>query len=101
MIAILIADYFVVRRRKLSLTQLFTNNEKSIYWFYHGVNPRTVVCFIVGTAPFMPGLVANINHKNLGGWTHLYYIGFVSIQRRPISTNATKIVFACSRWASQ
>ncbi|CAD6582606.1 MAG: hypothetical protein CYPHOPRED_002076 [Cyphobasidiales sp. Tagirdzhanova-0007] len=76
MIAILIADYFVVRRRKLSLTQLFTNNEKSIYWFYHGVNPRTVVCFIVGTAPFMPGLVANINHKNLGGWTHLYYIGF-------------------------
>ncbi|EIW67163.1 hypothetical protein TREMEDRAFT_64403 [Tremella mesenterica DSM 1558] len=77
MIAIMIADYFLVRHRKLSLTNLFTNSPHSIYWFNHGFHIRTFICWLIGVLPFTPGLAASVRVEDLHGWTKLYNMGFI------------------------
>lgn len=54
MIGTFTADYFIVRKQKLKLTDLYTGNSTSIYWFWHGINWRGVVSWTCG---FVPGIV--------------------------------------------
>ena len=50
---ILIADYWVVRRRQLVLDDLF--RERGAYSYWHGVNWRAVAAFLIGVLPVVPG----------------------------------------------
>ena len=92
MIAIMIVDYFLVRHRRLSLINLFTNSPESIYWFQHGLHIRTFVCWLIGVLPFTPGcvsdqiqgvrslifrLAASVRGETLKGWSRLYSMGFI------------------------
>lgn len=47
---IIIADFFLVKKQKISLRDLY--NRQGIYTFWHGVNPSAVVSFIVGTVVY-------------------------------------------------
>ena len=55
MIAILIVDYFLLRKRKLSLSNLYTNSDKSVYWYTHGFNFRAIGSWLIGVLPLTPG----------------------------------------------
>ncbi|WVQ82887.1 hypothetical protein IAT38_005023 [Cryptococcus sp. DSM 104549] len=77
MIAILIADFFIIRKGRLSLLHLFTNSDKSIYWAYHGFNIRTFVCWLMGVIPFLPGFASNVEKTGLTGAIRLYKLGFI------------------------
>ncbi len=52
---ILIADYWVVRRQRLLLDDLF--REQGAYTYRRGVNPRAIAAFAIAILPVVPGFV--------------------------------------------
>jgi len=73
------SDYYVVRRRKISLKALYTPDHTSPYWFWHGLNWRALAAFILGSAFIYPGFVATIRGTTADlavGWLHLYYLTY-------------------------
>ena len=61
MCGIQICDYFVIRSRRMKLSDLYTPAPSGIYYYFHGVNPRAFVAWVVGWAPQLPGFIANVN----------------------------------------
>ncbi|KAJ6519596.1 NCS1 nucleoside transporter family, partial [Mycena sanguinolenta] len=59
---ILLADYYVNRRRKLNVGALYAK-EGSLYWYTHGVNMRAVAAFTLALIPNLPGFAAVVNTK--------------------------------------
>ncbi|PGH13753.1 hypothetical protein AJ79_03452 [Helicocarpus griseus UAMH5409] len=79
MTGIMLADYFLIRRRKLKLDDLYTGDVEGIYWYWRGFNWRALVAFISGMWSLFPGLVAfvsNITDPSLAGWIRLYNLTF-------------------------
>ncbi|ODV70615.1 nucleobase cation symporter-1 family protein CYBJADRAFT_195583 [Cyberlindnera jadinii NRRL Y-1542] len=54
MIGTFTADYYIVRKQKLKLTDLYSADPNSIYWFWYGFNWRAFVSWICG---FVPGII--------------------------------------------
>src|SRR5689334_24373553 len=52
---ILIADYWVIRRQKLSLPDLFREN--GLYTYANGVNPRAIIALVAAVLPVLPGFI--------------------------------------------
>jgi NCS1 family nucleobase:cation symporter-1 len=50
---ILIADYWIVRRRQLVLADLF--REQGTYTYRRGVNTRAIAAFVIAILPVIPG----------------------------------------------
>ncbi|KAL3957547.1 hypothetical protein ACCO45_008125 [Purpureocillium lilacinum] len=77
---ILLADYLVVRRRKLRLNDLYVGDRTSIYWFRSGFNWRAFAVFLMSCWPLLPGLVATVNgytDVKYQGWVRLYNLTFL------------------------
>jgi NCS1 family nucleobase:cation symporter-1 len=52
---ILIADYWVIRKQRLSLPDLF--KERGAYTYVGGVNPRAVAALVIAILPVLPGFL--------------------------------------------
>ncbi|GAA6003516.1 hypothetical protein JCM10207_000370 [Rhodosporidiobolus poonsookiae] len=59
---ILMADFYLIRRRRISLPDIFLGRQ-SVYWYSSGVNPRAALAFALGIAPTLPGFCKTINPK--------------------------------------
>ncbi|KAL2886823.1 Uracil permease [Ceratocystis lukuohia] len=83
MTGVIMADYYIIRGRRLKLSSLYEISPRSIYWYTGGVNWRASAAWIMGTWALLPGFVSKIvaPEKELWGWSHLYYmswpLGFV------------------------
>lgn len=64
---ILICDYWVLRRTRLSLPELFHSNGR--YSYSNGVNWRAVVALVLAIAPCAPGFV---NQLRAGVFPHVF-----------------------------
>lgn len=53
--AIMIVDYFVLRRRELVVDDLYRRGGQ--YEYANGVNPRALIAFALGVAPCLPGFL--------------------------------------------
>ena len=53
---ILIADYFVLRRTRLDVADLYRRGGR--YEYARGINPAAVVAFVLGVLPSIPGFLA-------------------------------------------
>ncbi len=53
---ILIADYFVLRRTRLDVTDLYRRGGR--YEYARGINPAAMVAFVLGVIPSIPGFLA-------------------------------------------
>ncbi|KAL2007515.1 hypothetical protein VTN00DRAFT_8953 [Thermoascus crustaceus] len=74
--AIMLWDYWIVKRRKYNTLALY--QPWSIYSFCHGVNWRSIVAFICGVAPNLPGLISSVNsHIDVGVGIHPYQFGWL------------------------
>jgi NCS1 family nucleobase:cation symporter-1 len=79
---ILVADYFVVRRRELIVEHLYTRGGR--YEYVRGFNPAALVALVVGVAPNVPGFLAQAFPDRFAGissfWSGLYsyawFLGF-------------------------
>ncbi|KAH3688623.1 hypothetical protein WICPIJ_000397 [Wickerhamomyces pijperi] len=60
MIGVFTSEYYLVRKQKLKLSELFNGSKDSIYWFWHGFNLRAIISWICGFIPGVTG-IASLN----------------------------------------
>lgn len=78
-IGIQVCDYWLIRRRKLKLSDLYHPRPEGIYYFVKGANPRSFVAWVLGFATQLPGFAANVtpNSVQVGhAWNELFYMAF-------------------------
>lgn len=74
--AVMLVDYFAVRRRRVRLSQLYTGSRTGDYWYTAGFNWRSLLAWVVGFAPGMPGMIAAANPGvRISGAAQEYYLG--------------------------
>ena len=75
---VLIADYYLLRRTRLSLPGLY--RQDGPYWYAGGVNPVAIVALLAGIAPCAPGFLATVGEVAVAPfWVELYhYAWFIS-----------------------
>ena len=75
MTGILIADFWVVRKQKMKIPDLYL--EHGIYWYTYGINWRAFAVFFVSISLSMPGLVATCGGYPLPeAWLRIYYAAY-------------------------
>ena len=52
---IIIADYFIVRKRKLDIDALYSTTGS--YWYANGYNSKAFIAMIIGVIPSLPGFL--------------------------------------------
>ncbi|KAL4862428.1 hypothetical protein BDV12DRAFT_203075 [Aspergillus spectabilis] len=56
---IMVADYWILRRRQICLQQLY--EPYGLYWFTRGWNLRAILAFFLALVPNLPGLAVSVN----------------------------------------
>jgi NCS1 family nucleobase:cation symporter-1 len=75
--AILIADYYVIRRTKLDLLKLYDRDGP--YWYANGWNPIAVIALVAGVLLNLPGFLGTIKVLEVSGfWTNFYHYAWFS-----------------------
>ena len=79
MVGMMVCDFWIVRNRKFKLSDLYTPNASSIYWYHGGFNWRAFTSWIIGTAPALPGFInaVNPNIKVPKGCQEIFYIAYI------------------------
>ncbi|MAG55884.1 MAG: nitrate reductase [Planctomycetes bacterium] len=78
-VAILIVDYFLVRRMKIDIDDLFSKRGR--YWYRGGFNPAAIIAFVVGVLPNVPGFIRKATGTDDGNefdqiYTYAWFVGF-------------------------
>jgi NCS1 family nucleobase:cation symporter-1 len=78
MTGIMLCDYLLIRRRRLSIPDLYIGDSSSIYWYHRGFHWRSILAFLIGFVPLFPGFIMNLlgNHTT-SGWVKLFQITFL------------------------
>ena len=58
---IMIADYFLVRKRTLDVDALYQSGEGTAYWYRGGFNTAAMLAFAAGVIPNVPGFVLAVS----------------------------------------
>ncbi|KAI9155566.1 NCS1 nucleoside transporter [Paramyrothecium foliicola] len=78
LMGIMFADYFLLRKTTMKLTELFSNDPSSIYWYTKGWNWRAGLAWIIGVWFLIPGLAQRAAEPGgfWPGWTRLYQLAW-------------------------
>lgn len=60
-IGIITSDFWVIRRKNIQLSQLYTDDPNGTYWYLNGVNYRSIAVWFIAFAPGLPGLINGAN----------------------------------------
>lgn len=79
---IMIADYYVLRKRMLNVDALFIKGEQ--YWYKRGYNPAALLALILGILPNVPGFLTTIGALPLSSmprfineiYHYAWFVGF-------------------------
>jgi nucleobase:cation symporter-1, NCS1 family len=77
---IMMAEYHLVRQRRIKLSHLYMPSSRSDYWFTHGLNTRAAVVWLISVWPSLPGFCASVTPAFVQvnqGWTHVYYMSWL------------------------
>lgn len=83
LMGIMFADYFLLRKTTIKLTDLYGSGPRSIYWYTGGWNLRAAVAWALGVWFLLPGLAQRAVAPTdvWAGWTRLYqlswFLGFL------------------------
>lgn len=58
--AILVLDYWFIRKRAWKVPDLFQGGPDYIYWYFHGINPRAWFVYIVTVIPSLRELTPSL-----------------------------------------
>lgn len=73
--AILVVDFWLVRKCKWVIPDLYREN--GIYWFWHGLNWRAYAAYFLGMIWALPGFIQAVGGPQVAAWWyHLYQISF-------------------------
>ncbi|KAJ5058740.1 amidase signature domain-containing protein [Bipolaris maydis] len=105
--AVLIVDYFIVRKGNIHVPSCYDGRKTSLYWFWSGINWCGVVAWILGTTMGIPGLIGQYQPQIISmaaqnmyrmGWiltfttaATVYYVTFLFIKPRvfPVGREST------------
>ncbi|GAA5920620.1 hypothetical protein JCM6882_003881 [Rhodosporidiobolus microsporus] len=76
----LFAEYYVVSKGNLDLSQLYTSNPNGRYWYAKGWNWRAIAATFLSLLPCLPGFATQLTTKDLGInllGKRMFYISFV------------------------
>lgn len=78
MVGIMICDYWVLRKRRVKLSDLYHPRKDGIYYFWHGINWRSFVAWITGWSYLLPGFANAVNPNIVvpEACTNLYYLAY-------------------------
>ncbi|PPJ60209.1 hypothetical protein CBER1_08853 [Cercospora berteroae] len=78
MVGIMICDYWVLRKRRVKLSDLYHPRKDGIYYFWHGINCRSFVAWITGWSYLLPGFANAVNPNIVVPevCTNLYYLAY-------------------------
>ncbi|KAH3671154.1 hypothetical protein OGAPHI_000865 [Ogataea philodendri] len=80
--AIMIADYWVVKKKHIDVPALY--DPEGRYRYFKGINWRAAVAFLIGNVPCLPGLASDVNsHIKVNAgilelWYMSYFYGFLA-----------------------
>lgn len=73
--AILVVDFWLIRKQKWDLPQLYLPH--GIYWFWHGLNWRAFVAYFLGMWPALPGFVNAVSGLGVNDtWRRFFQISY-------------------------
>lgn len=73
--SILVVDFWVVRRCKWNIPDLYV--EHGIYWYWHGLNWKAFTAYFLGMVWALPGFVMAMGGPDVGqGWYRVYQVCF-------------------------
>ncbi|KAK5744412.1 hypothetical protein LTR17_002122 [Elasticomyces elasticus] len=77
-VGIMVCDYWVLRRRCLKLSALYTPDKGSIYFYWHGINWRSYLAWAIGWSYLIPGFAQAVTPSVVvpEACTNLYYLAF-------------------------
>jgi NCS1 family nucleobase:cation symporter-1 len=76
-VAIMIVDYIILRKGNLTTTELFTRSSAGLYYYFHGVNIRAYVAFVIGFLLPLPGFIFSFRTSSLSeASSHIYSLGW-------------------------
>lgn len=76
-VAIMLADYFVLRRGNLHIPDLFTRSSGGRYYYFHGVNLRAYTAFVAGFLLPLPGFIGSFGTTNVSdAASNMYSLGW-------------------------
>ena len=58
---VMVADYYIIKKRKLNIHAMYQDGPEGIYWYTGGFNLRAFIAFGVAVAPLMPGFAKSID----------------------------------------
>lgn len=74
--AIMVMDFWIVHGMKYDALALYQPD--NIYHYWHGINWRAVIAFVIGVAPSLPGFINSINPSIVVGvGVHPYQFGWL------------------------
>ncbi|KAL2867511.1 nucleobase cation symporter-1 family protein [Aspergillus lucknowensis] len=78
LMGIMFADYFLIRKTTMKLSDMYASTPASLYWYTKGWNWRAGVAWVSGVWFLMPGLAqrATAPGEIWGGWTRLYQLAW-------------------------
>jgi NCS1 family nucleobase:cation symporter-1 len=78
MVGIQIADYWIIRGRRLKLSDLYHDRPDGVFYYYRGINWRSFVSWVVGWASQIPGFAHAVNENIVVpvACTRLYYLAY-------------------------
>ena len=76
-VAIMIVDYFMIRRGNISMADLYTFSSSARYYFFHGINVRAFAAFVIGFLLPLPGFIGSFGVSVDEAASHMYALGWV------------------------
>jgi NCS1 family nucleobase:cation symporter-1 len=76
-VAIMIIDYFVIRKGNMSIEDIYSLSSNGRYFYFGGVNLRAFAAFIIGFLLPLSGFVASFGYKIGLAASHMYALGWV------------------------
>lgn len=78
MVGMQVCDYWVIRSRRMKLTDLYHPRSDGIYYYTKGFNWRAFVAWVVGWASQIPGFAHAVTPAVIvpAGCTELYYLAY-------------------------
>jgi NCS1 family nucleobase:cation symporter-1 len=54
---VMIVDYWLLRRQRLTLTDLYSDDTRRQYWYSNGFNLRAIAAVLIAVLPVVPGFI--------------------------------------------
>lgn len=74
-----VAEYWIIRQKRIKLSDLYTADSDRLYYYTRGFNWRAIVAWLIGVVPLLPGFITTINPaiKTSTGAINLYSMAVI------------------------